>query len=107
MAIADNINILGNFCSKRDIPVLTTNELYKKYGIGQADVMVLFGGSIPCGGDVLAQAMQNNIAKKYIIVGGEGHTTASLRMKMNTKMVSKLIIWNGNLQTVGTISHVY
>ena len=41
--------------------------------------MILFGGSIMCGGEVLAQAMQNNIAKKYVIVGGAGHTTETLR----------------------------
>ena len=41
--------------------------------------MVLFGGSILCGGDILAQAMRNQIAKKYIIVGGAGHTTETLR----------------------------
>lgn len=35
----------------------------KKYGINQADVMVLFGGSIICGGDLLAEGIKNNIAK--------------------------------------------
>ena len=45
--------------------------------------MVLFGGSILCGGDVLAKAMQDNIAKKYVIVGGAGHTTETLRIRMH------------------------
>lgn len=45
--------------------------------------MVLFGGSIMCGGDVLAQAIKNHIAKKYVIVGGAGHTTETLRLKMH------------------------
>ena len=51
--IADNINTLGAFCGKRDIPELTPQHLYAAYGIEKADVMVLFGGSILCGGDVL------------------------------------------------------
>lgn len=72
--IAKDINILGEFCGKRDIPELTSEQLYKRYGFQQADVMVLFGGSIMCGGDVLAKAMQNHIAKKYVIAGGAGHT---------------------------------
>lgn len=38
-----------------------------------------------CGGDVLAQAMQQHIAKKYVIVGGAGHTTETLRVKMHKK----------------------
>lgn len=80
---AKNINILGQFCGKRDVAELTAEQLQAKYGIAQADVMVLFGGSIMCGGDVLAQAMQNHIAKKYVIVGGAGHTTETLRVKIH------------------------
>lgn len=83
--IAHNINILGDFCGKRDVSELTPEQLQKVYGIEQADVMVLFGGSILCGGNVLAEAMRNKIAKKYIIVGGVGHTTETLRIKMHTE----------------------
>lgn len=81
--IAKDINILGEFCGKRDIPELTSEQLYKRYGFQQADVMVLFGGSIMCGGDVLAKAMQNHIAKKYVIAGGAGHTTETLRVRIH------------------------
>ena len=83
--VAANINILGRFCGKRDLMDLTSEQLQKVYRITQADVMVLFGGSILCGGDILADAMKNGIAKKYIIVGGEGHTTETLRVKMHAQ----------------------
>lgn len=86
--IAHCINIIGRFCGKRDIPYLTIEELERKYNISQVDVMVLFGGSIICGGDVLANAIKNNIAKIYIIVGGSGHTTETLRIKMNNEFPS-------------------
>lgn len=82
--IAKCINILGEFCGKRDIKNLTQIELENKYHIKQADVVVLFGGSILCGGDVLAEAIRNNIGKKYVIVGGAGHTTDTLRTKVNS-----------------------
>lgn len=81
--IAESINILGRFCGKRDIPVLTRSTLRDAIGQDQVDVMVLFGGSILCGGDVLAQAMSAGIAKSYGIVGGAGHTTESLRQNMH------------------------
>lgn len=81
--IAEAINTLGIFCGKRDIPALTKKEMQKKYGIEQADVLVLFGGSILCGGDVLTQAIKGNVAKHYLIVGGEGHTTQSLRDRVH------------------------
>lgn len=83
--IAENINILGKFCGKRDIPVLAPSELKVKYGLEQVDVMVLFGGSILIGGDVFAEAMKNRIAKRYVIVGGAGHTTEILRVKMHNE----------------------
>lgn len=81
--IADCINILGRFCGIRDIPELSREQLKCRYNIEKADVMVLFGGSILCGGDVLAEAMKKQIAEKYVIVGGEGHTTETLRKKMH------------------------
>lgn len=80
---AQNMNILAKFCGIRDIEDLTCENLNQKYGISQADVFVLFGGSIMCGGDVLAQAMNNRIAKKYVIIGGAGHTTETLRIKIH------------------------
>lgn len=105
MTIAENINILGNYCGKRDIEELTAENLQKKYNISQADVMVLFGGSILCGGDVLARAIENKIAKCFIIVGGAGHTTPTLRAKMNeaypkikTENLSEAEIFNSYLK---------
>lgn len=83
--IVENINILARFCGKRDLSVLTSDELKVKYGLEQVDVMVLFGGSILAGGDVLAEAMKNGIAKNYVIVGGSGHTTETLREKMHNE----------------------
>lgn len=80
---AKNINILGYFCGKRDIEALTASHLQDQYGWKRTDVMVLFGGSIISGGDVLANAMKNEIAEKYIIVGGAGHTTGALRQKVH------------------------
>lgn len=79
---AEEINLLGSFCGPRDIDDLTQKALQEKEGIAQADAMVLFGGSIINGGDLFAQAIKNKIAKKYIIVGGAGHTTSGLRNKM-------------------------
>jgi len=72
-------NILGEFCGQRDISELTTAALQLNYKVSQADVFVLFGGSILYGVDILAKAIQNKIAKKYLIVGGYGHTTATLQ----------------------------
>lgn len=78
-ALAEAINILGRFCGKRDVEALNAASLRQAFGISRADVMVLFGGSILAGGDVLAQAIGDRIADNYVIVGGAGHTTDTLR----------------------------
>ena len=57
----DAINTLGNFCGKRDIEELTSSALTEKYNTPQADIFVLFGGSISCGGDVLAQKIREEL----------------------------------------------
>ncbi|MDO5575324.1 MAG: ElyC/SanA/YdcF family protein, partial [bacterium] len=85
MSIAEAINVLGGFCGKRDLSELSQNALQNQYGFSQADVYVLFGGSILAGGEVMAEAIREKIARKYIIVGGEGHTTESLRQRMHAK----------------------
>lgn len=80
--IAKCINILVDFCGKRDVNELSQESLQKKFGIRQADVLILFGGSIPKGCDVAGKALGRNVAKHFMIVGGVGHTTESLRQKI-------------------------
>lgn len=50
--------------------------------------MVLFGGSILAGGDALAEAIKDRIASTYIIVGGAGHTTETLRQTVQSEYPS-------------------
>lgn len=83
--IADAINVLGQFLGMRDVDCLNSPSLQEKYGIRQADVFVLFGGSILAGGDLLAQAIRDQIAKVYVIVGGAGHTTETLRQTVRSE----------------------
>ena len=60
---ADNLNILGNYLAKRDIRELTQESLEQTYGFRQADLLILFGGSIPYGCDVAAQGYLSSVAK--------------------------------------------
>jgi Uncharacterized conserved protein len=80
--IAESINILGEFCGKRDVNELSHEALLSQYKFSQADVLILFGGSIPYGFDIVGKAVIQHISKTFMIVGGEGHTTESLRQKM-------------------------
>jgi uncharacterized SAM-binding protein YcdF (DUF218 family) len=77
--MAENLNILSDFLGKRDIDTLSNNALEERYKVTQTDLLILFGGSIAYGCDVVGKAVSNHIAKNFMIVGGEGHTTESLR----------------------------
>lgn len=79
-------NVLVNFCGPRDLAELTKESLQDEAHFDQVDVAVLFGGSIVVGGDVLAKAIQQGLAKRYLIVGGHGHTTTTLRQLMQTEL---------------------
>lgn len=79
MKTDEAVNVLENFLAKEDLQALTKENLRKYVGIEQADVFVLFGGSILEGVPTLARAMKEKIAKTYVIVGGAGHTTDTLR----------------------------
>ena len=80
--LAEDINGLAAFLGPRDVPELTSVALEGCLGARQADVMVLFGGSILAGGDVLAEAMRAGVARTYVIAGGAGHTTEALRSRV-------------------------
>ena len=79
---AAHINRLAAFCGPRDVPELSWQALRRHFGVDRVNVMALFGGSILCGGDVLAEAMRAGVAEQYVIVGGAGHTTGTLRARM-------------------------
>lgn len=82
---AENINTLARFCGVRDLNELSHNSLYQKYQLESADVMVLIGGCVMEGADLFAKAIRDGIAKNYIIIGGEGHTTETFRRKVHSE----------------------
>lgn len=78
-SIAQSINTLADFCAQRDFETLTQEEIQAKTDQNQVDVLVLFGGTIVEGLNVLAKAIENQVARTTVIVGGAGHTTNILR----------------------------
>lgn len=83
--IVNNINVLGDFLSQRDVPLLSREALQKTYGCSQADLLILFGGSILHGCEMAGKAYKEGIAKQLMIVGGIGHTTSYLRTAVSLK----------------------
>ncbi|CAL8973272.1 Protein YdcF [Propionicimonas sp. T2.31MG-18] len=87
--IAHAVNALAGFLGRRDLASLDHSGLATA-GFTHADVLVLFGGSILEGADLLALAMRRRLATRYMIVGGEGHTTALLRHEVAQHVPSLL-----------------
>jgi hypothetical protein len=77
--VAAALNTASRFCGVRDVAELTQSALEAQRGWHEADVIILFGGSLLSGADAFAAAVKGGVARTTMIVGGEGHTTSSLR----------------------------
>lgn len=78
-AIAAAANTIERFCAVRDVEALEPDAVYRTFGDECVDLMVMFGGGVVEGADVLAEAMRNGVAHRYAVVGGVGHSTWGLR----------------------------
>jgi uncharacterized SAM-binding protein YcdF (DUF218 family) len=74
---SEHVNTLVDFCARRDVDALTRDAVEEAAG-GRVDVAILFGGSILAGGDLFATAITGGIAARFLIVGGQGHSTDAL-----------------------------
>lgn len=106
-AIVQAIRQVGDFCGPRDVAALTPAALEAAIGQPQVDVMVLFGGSILAGGDAMARAIRQKVARRFVLVGGAGHTTETLRRRVMAEYpairaegLSEADIFQRYLQTV-------
>jgi uncharacterized SAM-binding protein YcdF (DUF218 family) len=93
MTPADSVNTLVRFCARRDVPALTPAAIG-----GVADVAILFGGSIVAGADVFAAAVRAGAAERYMIVGGQGHTTEALRDVLGEQMDTEAALFERYLR---------
>ncbi|MGP4116064.1 ElyC/SanA/YdcF family protein [Levilactobacillus zymae] len=79
-AIADALNVLADYLGPRDVPELTRAALNEPL-----DAIILFGGSILAGDSVFHEAMAHQAANHYLIAGGRGHTTPTLRAQLSKR----------------------
>lgn len=77
--IAEMINTLSLFCGPRDLADLSKDALAHKYNITQADLLIMFGASIPASYALFENAVNSRLARNYMLSGGIGHTTGTLQ----------------------------
>ena len=73
------MNCLFDYLALRQVPQLSWGAVFEYFGGEPAQWLVLFGGSIPEGAELVAKAMREGVARRLMLVGGEGHTTQALR----------------------------
>lgn len=73
------MNCLFDYLALRQAPQLSRGAVFEYFGGEPAQWLVLFGGSIPEGAELVAKAMREGVARRLMLVGGEGHTTQALR----------------------------
>ncbi|WP_240670405.1 YdcF family protein [Actinoplanes solisilvae] len=91
--VNQNVNALVRFCGRRDVSGLTPAALG-----GVADVAILFGGSVLGGADVFADAMRAGVARRYLIVGGQGHSTDLLRESLGGDKLTEAALFDRYLR---------
>lgn len=77
--IIRSINLVSGFLAKRDIKQLDIKSIGQITGKYYVDVAVLLGNSIVASVDKFAHTLNRDLAEKYIIAGGKGHSTSLLR----------------------------
>lgn len=83
--LCDALNTLSEYLAVRDIPELSGTALRERIGSESADLIILFGGSIPHGCEAAGRAFSAGLAKRLMLVGGVGHTTDHLRRCINER----------------------
>ena len=74
---ARDFNTLAELLARRDVPCLDAAALQKILGVPRAEMVLLFGGSLPEGCRLAGQLWQAGLARKVMTIGGVGHTTAA------------------------------
>lgn len=93
--VAEDLNCIISFLSRRDITGLTTVALSERYGISRADVMIILGNSMPYLAELVASAFKAGLAGELMIVGGIGHSTKYLVNNiLNDKKYSNIDVEN-------------
>ncbi len=76
----DDLNRLIRYLAQRDLEDLTADALFARYHTRQADLLILLGGiTTPDFAEQVARAYQAGLAKRLMVVGGQGHSTQNLR----------------------------
>lgn len=74
---ADHLETLADWLGARDVDELTLPGL-AAHGHPRADLLVLFGATLPAGWDLAARAVLDGAVERLLVVGGVGHSTDAL-----------------------------
>ena len=74
---AEAINEISRYLAERELPSMST-ERAVRLADGPADLLILLGNGLPYVMEQAAEAFRAGVAKRFMIVGGIGHSTNDL-----------------------------
>lgn len=83
--IRNALNHVGAFLSHQHYDNLTAEILKKQFGTLKADIVLVFGNSIPYTAELAAKLYNDGLCKKILFSGGVGHSTSILRENAKLK----------------------
>jgi uncharacterized SAM-binding protein YcdF (DUF218 family) len=79
-AVADDVNTLGSFLARIDLPELSRSAVRARLGSDTADCLVLLGNSVVDTAEAAFRSVaEHGLAETLLIAGGLGHSTGLLR----------------------------
>ncbi|MFA5088109.1 MAG: glycogen/starch synthase, partial [Candidatus Omnitrophota bacterium] len=73
-----DLKTIVRYLAQKDINSLTRDDLKKRFGIEQADLLILLGNSHLIVAEAAGEALKAGVAKEMMLVGGVGHSTKFL-----------------------------
>ncbi|WP_219846662.1 YdcF family protein [Salinibacter sp. 10B] len=77
--VAEDLTTIASFLAASDLPELSSSAVASVTGRPRADLLLLLGNAVLPTIEVVAKGMQTGVARRLLIVGGNGHSTVHLR----------------------------
>ncbi|WP_343250810.1 YdcF family protein [Diplocloster hominis] len=77
--VYEDVNQVCRFLADRSVYNLSGREITYRYGIGKADVLMVFGNDLPAVALCGAKGLRDGLADWLVFCGGVGHSTMRLR----------------------------
>ena len=80
--ITKAVDRIAQYLARRDVDRLSPASIHEIIGRERADLLILLGSAIPSTAVLAARAYREGVARRILVSGGRGHSTAYLMRNM-------------------------